>query len=173
MNTMASLVLSAMVAWLPPKTAHDHARYESIATDIEAVASDPGEPPIATGPDGRARTALLLASTSYDEGQFREEVDDGRARGDGGRSVCLSQIFVNPGKKREGWTAEELIEDRQKCFRAALHIMRGSIAWCSHLKEGDLLGGYTHGKCVANNRLGRGRWRRAFAWPIPLAKEEG
>ena len=34
--------------------------------------------------------------------------------------------------------------------------------------RGDRLGGYTHGKCVRPDRIGRARWARAFAWPLPL-----
>ena len=166
-------VLSAMVAWAPPKTPDDLERYKSIASDIEAVAYDPIERPIVTGPEGRARTALLLASTAYDESYYRQDVDDGRARGDAGRSVCVMQIWVGSGRTQEGWSAEDLVSDRLKCVRAALHIVHGSMAWCRRLSGGDLLGGYTHGRCVAPNRIGRGRWARAFAWPIPgIAKEE-
>ena len=168
-------VLTAMVTWAPPRTDADLARYKSIASDIETVAYDPSEEPIVAGPDGRARTALLLASTAYDESFFRADVDDGSARGDGGRSVCVMQVWVNEGRTREGWTAPELIADREKCVRAALHIVRGSMAWCRWsrgLSGGDLLGGYTHGKCVHPNAIGRARWARAFTWPIPdFAKE--
>ena len=165
MNPMAPIVLSAMLAWAPPKTDGDRLRYESIAVDIDAVVSDQAEEPIAPGPEGRVRTALLLASTAYDESYYRADVDDGRARGDQGHSVCVMQIWVE--RTRDGWTADELIHNRQKCVRTALHIIRGSMAWCHQLTGGDRLGGYTHGKCVAPNRLGRGRWGRAFAWPLP------
>jgi hypothetical protein len=160
-----------MVAWAPPKTDADLDRYKRIASDIEAVAYDPAEAPVVDGPDGRARTALLLASTAYDESYFRADVDDGRARGDGGRSVCVMQIWVE-GRTREGWSANELVADREKCVRAALHIMRGSLAWCRRLSGGDRLGGYTHGQCVTPNRIGRARWARAFAWPVPVNAKE-
>jgi hypothetical protein len=160
-----------MVAWAPVPTDADLTRYKSIASDIEAIAYDPEEPPLVGGPDGRARTALLLASTAYDESFFRADVDDGRARGDQGRSVCIMQIWVGSGT-REGWSAKELIADRQKCVRAALHIMRDSIFWCRGT-GGDQLGLYTHGRCVHPNRIGRGRWGRAFAWPLPAAAREG
>ncbi len=166
-------VLTAMVTWAPPRTDADLTRYTSIASDIETVAYDPAEEPIAPGPEGRARTALLLASTAYDESFFRADVDAGEARGDGGKSVCVMQVWVE-GRTREGWTADELVADRLKCLRAALHILHGSMAWCRALEGGDRLGGYTHGKCVHPNTIGRARWARAFAWPIPdLAKEDG
>ena len=166
-------VLSAMVAWAPPKTSDDLERYKSIASDIETVAYDPFETPIAPGHEGRARTALLLASTAYDESFYRADVDDGTARGDGGRSVCIMQIWVGSGRTQEGWDATDLVSDRLKCVRAALHIVRGSMAWCHGLSGGDLLGGYTHGKCVCPNRIGRARWARAFRWPLPAAALEG
>jgi hypothetical protein len=165
-------VLTAMVTWAPPPTGADLERYKSIASDIEAVAYDPAEEPVVAGPEGRARTALLLASTAYDESYFRADVDDGRARGDAGRSVCLAQVWVGSGRTYEGWNAADLIADRQKCFRAALHIVRGSLFWCRSLSGGDRLGGYTHGKCVRPNRIGRARWARAFSWPVPLFATE-
>ena len=166
MDVLWPWVLTAMVTWAPPASDADLQRYKAIAEDIEAVAYDPAEPAAFDGPEGRARTALLLASTAYDESYFRADVDDGRARGDSGHSVCVMQVWVE-GHTREGWTADELVQDREKCIRAALHILRGSLAWCRQLSGGDRLGGYTHGKCVAPNRIGRARWTRAFAWPLP------
>ena len=171
MDVLWPWVLSAMVTWAPPATGADLDRYKSIASDIEAVAYDPAEAPVVDGPEGRARTALLLASTAYDESFYRADVDDGRARGDDGHSVCVMQVWVE-GKTREGWTASELVADREKCVRAALHIMRGSLAWCRRLSGGDRLGGYTHGHCVSPNRIGRARWRRAFTWSLPVFTKE-
>jgi hypothetical protein len=171
MDVLWPWVLSAMIAWAPPKTDADVDRYKAIAQDIESVAYDPAESPIAEGREGRARTALLLASTAYDESYYRADVDDGEARGDNGKSVCVMQVWVE-GKTREGWTAEELVHDRVKCVRAALHIIQGSMAWCRRLHGGDLLGGYTHGKCVTPNRIGRARWTRAFGWPLPAVATE-
>jgi hypothetical protein len=167
MDVLWPWILTAMVTWAPPKSDTDLERYKAIASDIERVAYDADEAPALLGSEGRARTALLLASTAYDESYFRADVDRGEARGDGGRSVCVMQVWVE-GRTQEGWTADDLIQDRTKCVRAALHILRGSLAWCRALHGGDRLGGYTHGKCVAPNRIGRARWARAFAWPLPL-----
>ena len=62
-------VLAAMLSWVPP-AAHVASeapqraleRYRVIAEDIVAVALDEGEKPLFGGADGRARTAVLLAS---------------------------------------------------------------------------------------------------------------
>jgi len=172
MNVLWPWILSAMVAWVPPATSEDLDRYRRIAADIDTVTTDPQETPAFDGPDGRARTALLLASTAYDESLFRADVDDGRARGDHGRSVCVMQVWVER-RTREGWTREDLVADRRKCVRAALHILLASLAWCHALDGGDRLGGYTHGRCVTPNRIGRGRWARALAWPMPPSLGEG
>src|SRR5437899_343468 len=153
MNVLSSWVLAAMTAWAPPKTNSEVPRYEAIASDIGAVAADEGETPVFDGDEGRARTALLLASTAFDESGFRADVDDGRARGDEGESVCIMQVRVGTWRTREGWTAKDLITDRKKCVRAALHRMHESIAWCKGLKGGDQLGGYTHGQCVHPNGI--------------------
>lgn len=112
------------------------ARYESIAQDAYEVAYDPAEKPVVN----RAFTMSLLLSLSWHEGGWLKVVDldagEGRKRlskkgwNDWGNSYCLCQI--NLGKKgndsarktAEGWTGMQLIADRKKCFRAALHIIQ-------------------------------------------------
>ena len=102
MDVLWPWILTAMVTWAPPKSDTDLERYKAIASDIERVAYDADEAPALLGSEGRARTALLLASTAYDESYFRADVDRGEARGDGGRSVCVMQVWVEGGRRRGG-----------------------------------------------------------------------
>ena len=74
------------------------ARYEEIAREVIAVASDPEEEPLFEGPDGRARTAVFLAYwASQESGEYRADVATGRRRGDHDRSVCLMQVQPRSG----------------------------------------------------------------------------
>jgi hypothetical protein len=174
MNSLIAYLLAAIVTWSPPE-GHDYyerreetlERYESIASDVAAVALDPAEPSLFGGPQGRAETALLLTSVaSFESGGFRRDVDLGignRARGDGGRSWCLMQINIGDGKTVEHWTGHDLIEDRRKCLRAGLKKMQQSFAMCQHQSFVDRLSGYTKGRCTDDD-FSRRRVKRALEW---------
>lgn len=156
-------LVGAMVAWVPPLHDADRVRYESIAHDVVAVAFDAQEQPAFTGVDGRARTALLMASIASFESGYRADVDDGRVTGDHGRSFCLMQVQVI-GKTAEGWTGQDLTSDRKKCFRAALKRIRISFDWCKDHAIEDRLAGYTSGQCRDGEHLARDRFFRARSY---------
>lgn len=167
-EAMATWLLGAMIAWSPPE-AHIKegkeaalARYDTIAHDLAAVALDPSEKPLFDGPTGRAQTALLLAAVASMESDFRKEVDTGKLRGDSGRSWCILQVQVW-GKTPEQWTGQELVDDRKRCLRAGLHVMRESFRMCHALPLEYRLSGYTSGSCW-EEPLAKVRTRRAFAY---------
>lgn len=150
-------------------------RYESIAKDLAEVVYDPAEKPLFSGPNGRAKTALvLLAISNYESGGYRRDVDFNKgklARGDGGKSWCMMQILLgtpnSEGKTRrrvivtpgggyewttdptKGWGGEDLIEDRKKCFRTGLSMARVSFNACggSQASLKDRLKLYASGNC--------------------------
>lgn len=158
-------ILSLMLAVAPPRDSSNAkwayvdaretkeaavARYEEIAKAISEVAFDPTEAPLFTGPHGRARTAALLVAVASVESGFRRDVDLGigpKARGSGIDS-CLMQ--VRPSRNAltsEGWTWRDLVEDRQKCFRSGMHVLRRSLATCAKDPILDRLAAFTSGKC--------------------------
>src|SRR5262249_8892401 len=146
-------------------------RYEAIARDILTVALDPDEAPIFDEADGRARTALVLASfAAAESGGFHIDVDTGKRRGANG-AVCIMQVKVGAHGTSDGWSAKDLIESRTRCVRAGLHMMRESTQTCRAMKGADRLGFYTHGRCVEGNGVARWRVGRAQAWlkknPMP------
>jgi hypothetical protein len=177
---VAAWLVTAMMAWSPPitKTSEgiraEQARYEMIAKDFATVTMDPIEKPAFEGEDGRSKTALLMAAIASFESGYRADVDDGRTRGDHGTSVCLMQVRVI-GKTREGYTGDDLVKDRSKCFRVALRIIRESFAWCKDRSIEDRLGAYTSGTCKDNEPLSRNRFGRARAFwkdhPLDLTSE--
>ena len=144
-----SWLVAAMFAWTPAKEV-DRARYTEIASDLAAVVYDPAEQPLYSGADGRARTALLLASIAAHESTFREDVEDGRVRGDGGTSWCFMQLHIGAGKTVEGWTGADVTSDRKLCFRAALHIAKSSFQMCNSLPPNERLSAYATGHCCTN-----------------------
>ncbi|HXX69844.1 MAG TPA: hypothetical protein VEK07_21870 [Polyangiaceae bacterium] len=171
MESLVTYLVAAMVAWVPPYAhawtepeADVRARYESIAHDLASVVLDESESPLFTGRDARTQTALLMLSVASFESSFRKSVDDGIGRGDGGRSYCLMQIRVGAGLTREGWTGPQLIEDRRRCFRAALHILHSSFGACHALPLEDRLSAYATGHCITEARISRSRVGRAKAW---------
>jgi hypothetical protein len=171
MNSLVAYLVAAMVGWVPlrvhaPIESVDEAssRYDSIAEDVAAVAMDEEEAPLFGGPDGRIQTALLMLSVASFESGYRKKVDDGRGLGDHGRSFCLMQIKVGRGVTREGWTGQDLVTDRKRCFRAALHILRTSFGVCHDLPLEDRLSAYASGHCFADAAISRSRVGRARAW---------
>jgi hypothetical protein len=171
MDSLVAYLVAAMVGWVPVYAQPDHEtrdevidRYESIARDAATVALDPDETPLFDGPDGRARTALLMLSVASFESGYRKRVDDGRGRGDNGHSFCLMQIRVGTGATREGWTGPDLVEDRTRCFRAALHILRTSFGICHSAPLEDRLSAYASGSCTAGTEASKKRILRARNW---------
>ena len=171
MESLVSYLVAAMLAWVP---LHAHAplesseqvaqRYAVIARDAATVALDDHEASLFDGPVGRAETALLMLSVASYESSFSAKVDDGTRRGDHGRSFCLMQIRIGQGETHEGWSGPQLIADRKRCFRAALHILQTSFAVCRRLRVDDRLSAYATGRCIANAAISRSRVGRARAW---------
>jgi hypothetical protein len=176
MEALVTYLVAAMVAWIPPR-AHELGdppepradalvRYESIARDLATVVADESESPLFGGPDARAQTALVMLSVASFESSYAREVDFGIGRGvgDAGNSWCLMQLRVGRGTTREGWTGRELVEDRTKCFRAALHLLRGSFNACQKLPLFDRLSAYAIGRCQRDLFKSHSRVSRAFGW---------
>ncbi len=168
------------------------ARYHAIARDVIAVTYDPSEAPLFPGPYGRAKTAATILSMSDFESGYRKDVDTGEgedARGDGGKSWCLMQIqlgvavhgrtairiktdgpyFAWTTNRSEGWGGEDLVRDRQSCFRAALHIIRQSFAVCSSLPLNEKLSMYASGNCTDGRTASRIRMDQAIRWLAQVA----
>jgi hypothetical protein len=170
MDSLVTYLVAAMLSWVPLRAHTDEspddarARYESIARDVASVVLDSGEEPLFGGPGGRAQTALLMLSVASYESSYRKAVDDGRTRGDHGRSYCLMQIRAGNGTTPEGWSGAQLVEDRQRCFRSALHFLRGSFGVCHRLPIDDRLSAYATGRCVENASISRSRVGRARTW---------
>ena len=164
-------------------------RYEDIAKDVAYVVWDEDEKPIFHGSRGRERTAMVLLAVATFEGGFRKDVDFGvgkMSKGDGGKSWCLNQvnlgkrdsvgstpnrIVVNIGggfkitdHQDEGWSGQDLVDDRQKCFHAALSILRSSFASCSRNPMEERLTQYASGHCDQGEDASRKRMGLALRW---------
>jgi hypothetical protein len=171
MESLVTYLLAAMFAWVPayvhphPESSADvRARYEAIARDLSSVVLDESEAPLFDGPNARAKTAMLMLSVASFESAFRKAVDDGVQRGDGGRSYCLMQMRVGTGVTREGWSGPQLIQDRRRCFRAALHMLRSSFMMCHSYPVEDRIAVYATGHCMLDAPISRSRVQRALRW---------
>jgi hypothetical protein len=159
MDAFLSFLVVVMLGWVPSQSGQTpeetRVRYAEFARDAATVAFDRAEAPLFHGEAGRVKTAITLLSIASLEGYYRDDVDNGTKRGDSGNSWCLMQ--VNTGGQRivmrgqmygyalantvQGWSGKDLVEDRTKCFRAALHIARESMKVCGNLSV------YATGKC--------------------------
>lgn len=156
MNTLASW----LVAYMMSKSAeHPVSYYAEIARDIVAVVKE--EPPLFKGPDGKVKTALVLATTMWYEGGFSPRIDHQESRHS---AVCLMQVNVGRGLTWEGWTARQLLGDRRKCLVAGLHIAQKSFELCQHLPEQDRLRAYASGSCKKGKRQSRQRITEMYRW---------
>ena len=169
MPDLATYLVTAMTAWVPvyahaEPQEQTRARYEAIVHDAVAVAYDEAEAPLFPGPRGRAQTALLMLAVASLESAFKKNVDDGTRLGDHGRSYCLMQIRVGDGVTGDGWSGPQLVGDRKLCFRAGLHILRGSFNACHKLPLGDRMSAYATGRCTEGEEKSRLRVGRALSW---------
>jgi hypothetical protein len=169
MPDVVTYLVAAMTTWVPlyahaePKE-ETQARYDAIAHDAIEVAYDESEAPLFPGPSGRAQTALLMLSVASLESSYRKSVDDGTRKGDHGRSFCLMQIRVGDGVTADGWSGADLVSDRTRCFRAGLHILRGSFNACHSLPLRDRMSAYATGRCSAAEAKSQLRIGRALDW---------
>lgn len=210
METVIAWIVSFIVATAPPdrpqfikesKETKEEAlaRYDSIAKDvIDVVWADP-QPPIFSGPNGRARTVAVILSIMSHESGFRKDVDLGlgkSAKGDGGHSWCLMQLNIGDGrtatwntvKGREaypadpesevaqGWTGKELVTDRKKCITAGLRVIRMSFAGTAGFPLADRLRVYASGSSNAGGEASARRMNLATKWyasnPSSLTDDE-
>lgn len=179
MTPLASYFFALMV-WLSPiAAAVEHTkepaavetvearadRYRGIAVALDEVVSDPAERSVFQGPDGRARTGVLLLALSWMESGFRADVDHGvgpAARG-GAADSCLMQVRIGSGRTGEGWNHEDLTTDRTKCFRAGLHLVRQSYGACRGLPPEQRLTAYAAGTCSSRPGQEKSKARIAVA----------
>lgn len=187
-ETLSAWVLSIMLATIPPgkprwpKEAREsseagRARYAQIARTIAEVSMDEDETPIFSGPHARGKTAALLLTISFHESHWARHIDLGLgplSRRGGGVYHCMMQIAVFKKKTPEGWTAKDLVKDRDKCFRRGLHILQRARRYCMSKKYGprSMLNLYASGHCDHAHRPVNKRWRTYDAWlaKYPLAK---
>lgn len=153
------LVAFMMSGTAQPSVAETQERYRQIALDVVEVVQE--QDPLFTGPDGRIQTAALLTSIMWYESRFEKSVEVGRLRSP---NACLMQINVGRRKTLEGWTAQDLRQDRHKCLRAGLRIARSSFSACKNLPRADWLRAYVSGSCGKGAQGSHLRMGRAYAW---------
>ena len=107
--TPLALALAALTLVTP-------ARAEAVAADVEAVVA---EAPEALGDP--ATTRILLATVVVAESGLRVAVERCHARGDGGRSIGLTQIIAGPN--RAGIAAWAICADRRQQLRLGLAVL--------------------------------------------------
>jgi hypothetical protein len=147
-STLVAWLVAALAHWAPapPGILHDAVVEERtiVANALVAVAFDEAEPPLAefTGPDARARTALLLGSIAAHESGLLPRLAAGRClqgECDHGDSFGLTQVKLGPhgialipgaGYRRCAedtvgcLTPAELAGDVPGQLRVALHLLR-------------------------------------------------
>lgn len=132
------------------------ARYQAIARDIAAVTKNPHD-------------AAALVAVSYMESAWAPDVDKGPCyrptpkspRCDGGASVSAYQIRIGSGTTVEGWTKDDLQQDRLKATMVALRMIRQSVAACSKYGPDALLAAYTSGSCGSGRAASKARMELA------------
>ncbi len=191
-DALAAWMLAIMLTSVPPgksrhpkearETAEDgKARYAAIAQAIAKVSLDEAEAPLFEGEDARLETATLMLAMSRFESTWRRDVDLGlgsRARGGGGRYWCLMQIAVPKGETPEGWTGRDLVADRERCFRRALHILQRGKRVCKKAGGTSFVNHYASGHCdrakepVKQRIALMRRWLREHPFPDEGGRDE-
>jgi hypothetical protein len=168
--TLSAWLLSIMMATVPPQdvkrpkegretAAQGAARYAGIANAMARVVLDADEKPLFAGRDARLNTALLLLTISLHESHWRRDVDLGLGRQAKRRYKCLMQIAVPKKKTPEGWTARDLVTNRDLCFRRGLHILQRGQHHCKDTGARAFLNHYASGYCDRGRKAVAKRWR--------------
>lgn len=138
-------IVSLMVA-LEPSSPH-RATFERSAEAIaRAAASDP-----LFDEAGEARTAALLVSIAWHESRLRPD-----AKSKNGQWLCLFQV-----DRRHLAEPKRALEDPDVCTRAAVKILKGSLAKCSKNAENERLAMFMSGAC--DKGLSSSRYRMFLA----------
>jgi hypothetical protein len=131
MSVPAQLVLSLLVALQPKAPWAD--TYGRTAQAIAHVAeSDP-----LFEDHGEERTAALLVAIAWHESRFKPD-----AKSANGRYVCLYQI-----DRRHLPDPTKALSDPEVCTRAALAIVKDSLAKCAKHPLADRLAVFMSGSC--------------------------
>jgi hypothetical protein len=157
-EALAAWLLAIMLTSAPPgrsskpeeareTEAAGRARYEAIAQAIAEVSLDPAEAPLFDGDGARKKTAALLLAISRLESTWRRDVDLGLGAQATRKYRCLMQISVPGGKTPEGWTGDDLVASREKCFRRALHILQRGKRVCRKRGGTSFVNHYASGYC--------------------------
>jgi len=164
-----------------------NARYESITQDILSVVYSPDAKPLFTGPYGRSKTVAVILSVMFHESSFMRHVDYGLgkyARGDEGKSVCLMQLYIGGGRTlkwniahnrpvmwndppeeiSEGFTDEEVIQNRRLCIREGLNVLHVSFGGTKGMPIDDRLRIYASGSKDKGALASKNRMRKAMQW---------
>lgn len=180
MNLLTPLIVYTVIQSLSPsQTEQEITRKESIARDLIEVVSS--EPPLYADDEDRIKTAAVMLAIIDYESHFSRDVDVGARKGDGGTSWCLAQINIGKGRihvKEDGtvefgtgWSGRDLVEDRTKCLRAELAVIRASFA-CKTEDKYAKLNLYASGKCEWGYRESKHRMKLAFKLEGQLASSE-
>ncbi len=174
-EVLAAWLLSIMLASIPPgrslrpaeakeSVEQGRARYAAIARALAEVSLDPKEKPLFSGKDARSRTAALMLAISFYESHWRRDVDLGLGQRRS-RYYCMMQIGAGKGKTMEGWTGQQLVESRDRCFRAGLHILQRGQRVCAKSKDKRaFVYHYASGYCDRGRKAVAKRWRLLDRW---------
>jgi hypothetical protein len=122
-------------------------RFGHMARDFAAVVEERKD----LGMSQRDAVRWLVAVARH-EGALARAVDLGIGKwalGDRGNSFCSLQIRLGrTGKTKEGWSGQDLLDDRRKCARVGLRVMLGSMGVCKANGPSGWLSAYAAGNCI-------------------------
>jgi len=177
MMAMAAWVFQVMIKISPidKSIEHEHVketyaqaeqRYHEIADAITEVTLDEDEPSLEWHDYDKKKTlALVIATAHRESGNFAREVDFGigiEGVRDHGNSWCMMQINLPPGRRHinldgrkykydpNGWSGRDLVEDRKRCFKVGLHVLRAHWFQCWKNQYTHRLASYLSGSCDSN-----------------------
>ncbi|MBS2013680.1 MAG: transglycosylase SLT domain-containing protein [Deltaproteobacteria bacterium] len=147
MSVPATWVMSLLVA-LEPSTPW-RATYEKTA---EAIAKVAESEPLFAEEKGDQRTAALLVAIAWHESRFKPN-----AKSSNNQWFCLYQI----DRRHLGPEPEKALNDQEACSRAAVQIIKGSLAKCKARPAEERLAVFMSGSCEKG--LAESRYRTFLA----------
>jgi hypothetical protein len=161
MSVPVAWVVGLMVALEPQ--APWRPTFEKTAEAIARVAES--DPLFDDKEKGEERTAALLVSIAWYESRLKPN-----AKSANGQWFCLYQV-----DKRHLPDPQKALDDPEVCTRAAIKIIKGSLAKCASHPEGERLAFFMSGSC--DRGLPDSRYRTFLAAKLlrehPVPREEG
>ena len=146
-NLAIALVLALQAAI--PGTSQD--RLKVVSEDMVSVVSEEFRNATLKSGIKESDALAMLAAVAVGESNLRNDIENCKTTGDGGKSVGLGQVMRGPNWK--GYTRKQICDSRRIQFKLALHVI--DVCWTRNSVPSAVFRCYTSGDPTKNTYAAR------------------